>query len=67
MHMWGICFSLPSNFCLWEFDGESRHQSRYVFSFSFLFFFTRTVRGFIKHQRLENSPSATHNSPAKFQ
>ena len=35
--------------------------------FPFLFFFTCTVRGFIKHQRLENSPSATHNSPAKFQ
>ena len=24
-------------------------------------------RGFIKHRRLENSPSTTHNSPVKFQ
>ena len=30
MHMWVICFSLPSNFCLCEFDRESRYQSGYV-------------------------------------
>ena len=65
MHMWGICFSLPSISVCGNLTVSP--GTRVDMFFPFLFFFTRTVRGFIKHQRLENSPSATHNSPAKFQ